>query len=113
FRSHILSQCEIGVLSSKSEGLPLALLEYGLANLAVVATKVGECENVISHDENGFLVPPNNSKELANALLLYIKNHELRTAFAEKFNKHVEVHYSEKAQIQSILKIYKQHVPNP
>ncbi len=45
--SNILRQCEIGLLSSKSEGLPLALLEYGLANLPVIATKVGECESVI------------------------------------------------------------------
>ena len=37
---NILHQATLGVLSSKSEGLPVALLEYGLASLPVVATNV-------------------------------------------------------------------------
>ncbi|XCF07759.1 glycosyltransferase [Tamlana crocina] len=110
--SHILSQCEIGVLSSKSEGLPIALLEYGLSSLAVVATKVGECGNVVLHEANGLLVTSSNSKELANAIRSCIQNQELRTIFASEFNKHVEGHYSEKVQIQTILKVYKQSLTN-
>ncbi|NJX15056.1 glycosyltransferase [Tamlana crocina] len=109
---HILSQCDIGVLSSKSEGLPLALLEYGLANLAVVATAVGECENIVLNEKNGFLVRPNDSKALANVLLLYAKNKELRLTLGNHFKKHIENHYSEKAQMESVLKIYKQHISN-
>ena len=48
--SNILSQSTIGVLSSKSEGLPLALLEYGLAKLPVVVTNVGDCNLVVKND---------------------------------------------------------------
>src|SRR5690606_14684968 len=32
---HLLKQADLGVLSSRSEGLPLALLEYGMAGLPV------------------------------------------------------------------------------
>ena len=44
-----LLQAKIGVLSSDHEGLPMALLEYGASGLTVVATQVGQCEEVISN----------------------------------------------------------------
>jgi len=50
----ILKQATIGVLASKSEGLPIALLEYGLAKLPVVITNVGECATVLQQGKNGF-----------------------------------------------------------
>jgi glycosyltransferase involved in cell wall biosynthesis len=43
----ILINCDIGIISSVSEGLPLALLEYGQAGLAVISTNVGECPGVL------------------------------------------------------------------
>ena len=107
---NILIQSEIGVLSSKSEGLPLALLEYGFAKLAVVATKVGECETVISNKENGLLVDASESLEMAKALISYIENKDLRYTFATRYNKHVEENYSQKTQIETILKVYKTHI---
>ena len=43
----ILSGCDIGVLSSASEGMPLALLEYGVAGLPTVATRVGQVPEIL------------------------------------------------------------------
>ena len=104
---NILSQCDIGVLSSKSEGLPIALLEYGLANLPVIATKVGECENVISNNSNGLLVSSLDVEELSKALILYIKNKALCNEHSRLYKKHIQENFSEKSQLESILKIYK------
>ncbi|WP_396601573.1 glycosyltransferase [Algibacter sp. R77976] len=104
---NILSQCEIGVLSSKSEGLPISLLEYGLSSLAVVTTRVGECEMVIKDRVNGLLVNPSSSEQLSEALLLYIENKELRETFKKQFNKHVEENFSATAQIKNIINTYK------
>ena len=105
---HILSQCEIGLLSSKSEGLPVALLEYGLANLSVIATKVGECENVIEHDENGLLVNSQDVKELSDAIIFYIENIHVRRVHTKNYNKHIQENFSEKFQLQTIVNTYKQ-----
>ena len=41
----------MGVLSSASEGLPLALLEYGRAGLPVVCTDVGNVSEVVGSME--------------------------------------------------------------
>ncbi len=104
--SNILSQCEIGVLSSKSEGLPIALLEYGLANLAVVATRVGECAKVIETDAFGILINPKNTEELKNTILVLINDKNKRSQIASNFNKKVETQYSYHAIIDRVLTVY-------
>jgi glycosyltransferase involved in cell wall biosynthesis len=44
---NILNQATIAVLSSQSEGLPIALLEYGLHKKPVVVTAVGDMPMLI------------------------------------------------------------------
>tara|TARA_R110002072_G_scaffold29572_2_gene93325 strand:+ start:2635 stop:3711 length:1077 start_codon:yes stop_codon:yes gene_type:complete len=104
---NILSQCEIGVLSSKSEGLPIALLEYGLANLAVIATNVGECEKVILNNVNGLLVNSLDVKMFSKTLSIYIQNITLRNEHSGRYKKYIQENFSEEAQLEIILKIYK------
>jgi glycosyltransferase involved in cell wall biosynthesis len=63
----ILAACDIGVLSSRSEGLPLTLLEYGWAGLAVACSDVGQCSAVLG-DGRGLLVRPGDPGHLRAAL---------------------------------------------
>ena len=104
--SNILSQCEIGLLSSKSEGLPIALLEYGLAKLAVISTNVGECKSVIKNKDNGILVKPEDEYQLFEAIQYLIKKKEERIQKSKAFNLRVLNVYSQKVVIGSILNIY-------
>ncbi len=69
-----LQQAEIGVLSSLSEGLPVALLEYGLASLPVVVTNAGQCMEVVDNGHAGMLVEVSNSQQLADALVELLTN---------------------------------------
>lgn len=107
--SNILSQSTMGVLSSKSEGLPVALLEYGLAKLPVVATNVGDCSKVISNNEEGLLVEPINHKVLAEALLTYINDLDLRNKVAKNLYLKVTSTFSEAKAMESLIEIYKAH----
>lgn len=102
----ILSQCEIGVISSKTEGLPLALLEYGLYNLAVVSTNVGQCKEVLLNGECGLLVQPENSEDLEKAICNLIADKMKREQLAGQFSKHVNNMYSSKAVLEKVLKTY-------
>ena len=70
----ILRSCDIGVLSSASEGLPLSLIEYGWAKLPTVATRVGECAELLNHGDAGILVSPGSADDLAKGLLLLLKS---------------------------------------
>ncbi|MEJ5276324.1 MAG: glycosyltransferase, partial [Thermogemmata sp.] len=70
-----LRGCDVGVLSSKSEGLPVALLEYGEAGLAVACTDAGDCREVVG--DAGRVVPPGDDAGLAEAVIGFLRDAEL------------------------------------
>lgn len=104
----ILLHSTIGVLSSKSEGLPVALLEYGLAQLPVVCTDVGQCGDVLGHGKYGKVIPPKNNEAFAMALIELIENKESREQYTKAFHEHVLKNYSKEAVIKYLLKIYEE-----
>lgn len=65
-------------LSSVSEGLSIALLEAMSCELPVITTHRFATHEVIDHDKNGLLVPVNNPKKLACAILKLYQNPDLR-----------------------------------
>jgi len=89
---------DLFALPSKSgEGLPLVALEAMSCGLPVIATNVGGISEIME-DDYGKLVPPNNPKALAKAILEFaetdfslLKN-ELRAIVEEKYgwDKNVE-----------------------
>lgn len=72
-----LFSSKIGILSSKSEGLPVSLLEYGFCGLFPICTDVGECKRVVH--SNGFVVQSNDPFELARAVKNAIEDEDLNT----------------------------------
>ncbi|MEL6813057.1 MAG: glycosyltransferase [Bacteroidota bacterium] len=100
-----LKTFDIGVLSSKSEGLPVALLEYGIAGLPVVCTAVGQIPQVIGNA--GLIVPPNDVEALANAILHYIRRSEDRSVKALDFQHRVRASYSVQSAVSKLMEIYK------
>jgi glycosyltransferase involved in cell wall biosynthesis len=102
----ILRGCDIGVLSSASEGLPLALLEYGNAGLAAVSTAAGQCPEVLDNGEAGMLVPPGSPGELAHALVGLLNNEQSRLHYATRFQARVEEQYSPPRIMRRICEVY-------
>lgn len=86
-----LARATAGVLSSSSEGLPVSLLEYGIAGLPVVVTDVGECGEVTDRGKAGLLVPAKNTDALAEAIEFLLKNKkecaELGTRLRQRVNE--------------------------
>jgi glycosyltransferase involved in cell wall biosynthesis len=91
--SSLLEQASLGVLSSFSEGLPVSLLEYGLAALPVVVTNVGQCADVVGKGAYGLLVPPCNPLKLAGAIAWHLNNKQQSIQMGLALRKHVEQEY--------------------
>ena len=102
----ILSACDIGVLSSKSEGLPVSLLEYGAAGLPVVITDVGQCSVVVDHGEAGMLVPPQDPRAHADAMIELLDSESKRKQLGERYLEKVKKQYSSGAVIEQLSEIY-------
>jgi len=68
--ANLLAGADLFVLPSRSEGLPLALIEAMLAGKAIVASSVGEVGSVLNGGAGhaGLLVPPGDAAALAQAL---------------------------------------------
>jgi glycosyltransferase involved in cell wall biosynthesis len=102
----ILRACDIGVLSSSSEGMPLALLEYGLAGLPVVGTSVGQCGEVLDEGRAGILVPPSDPAALASAIVTLLRSRDLRERLGAAFKARVEREYGAQRILTKITEVY-------
>jgi glycosyltransferase involved in cell wall biosynthesis len=76
--AELLAKADLFVLSSRSEGLPLSILEAMAAGLPVVATNVGGVPELVVEGETGFLVPPGDPKSLADAIARLLDDPALR-----------------------------------
>jgi len=89
----LLASADCGVLTSVSEGLPVALLEYGMAGLPVVVTDVGQCAEVVELGNYGIIVPPGSLLEIANSLKWIIENKPQADEMGERFRLHIKKEY--------------------
>ena len=102
----LLRACDVGVLGSQSEGLPLALLEYGVAHLPAVATAVGQCPEVLANGAAGVLVPPSSPEALAEALRELLDSPRKREELAANLKTRLESQYSPATVIRRVCEVY-------
>lgn len=99
---------DINVLASKSESFPYVLLEGALYKLPTVASAVGGIPELIVDGENGFLVAPGDSGELAQRLNRLLADQELRRRLGENFFTHVRDNFSTTKLAADHVAIYKE-----
>jgi glycosyltransferase involved in cell wall biosynthesis len=76
----LLPALDVFVLSSvpRSEGMPTVILEAMAAGLPVVATDVGAVAEIVEDGATGFVVPPEQPRAMADAILRLVRDRELR-----------------------------------
>jgi L-malate glycosyltransferase len=80
--TRVLAGCDLFVLASRYEGLPIALLEALALGLPVVATAVGGTPECITDGTEGYLVPPSRPDLLAEAMGELVHDPERRAAMS-------------------------------
>jgi glycosyltransferase involved in cell wall biosynthesis len=98
-----IEQAEICILTSQSEGLPVALLEYGLNKKPVVSTEVGEIPLIIKNEFNGFIVPKFDAENFYLSLVKLIASKDLRSSLGEQLYETLMKNNSEEAVIKAYL----------
>lgn len=103
--NQILISMDIGVLVSKYEGMPMALLEYGAASLAVIATNVGVCEKLLKN--RGVLIESENLNQLVEAIRTYAANRDQAKSDSIKFHNFIVSNYTSRVIIPKYLNFCK------
>ncbi|SCP96235.1 glycosyltransferase family 4 protein [Anaerobium acetethylicum] len=67
-KQKLLRECQMLVLPSYNEGLPIAILEAMSYGMPIVATDVGDISSAVIDGDNGYLVDPGDVKQLTNAI---------------------------------------------
>lgn len=101
--ANILEQASIGILTSKSEGLPVALLEYGFHKLPVVVSAVGEIPSVVKNEINGYVVMKKSKDSFVEAIARLISDERLRLLLGNELQKTINAGYTEKALLKKYI----------
>lgn len=96
---------DVFVLPSLSEGFPTVLLEAMAAGLPIVATKVGGLSEIVTEGENGFLVEPRNSQQLAEKILFLLENEDMRRHLSSNSIEKAK-HYDWSSIVTSLEEVY-------
>jgi len=104
--SNFLNIASVGVLSSVSEGLPIALLEYGLAALPVICTNVGECSRVLDEGRAGWLVSPGDPTVLMKTMKEAFEQHAKASDYSLRLRQRIQSHYSEESALRQLVAQY-------
>ncbi|MGH9022863.1 MAG: glycosyltransferase [Acidimicrobiia bacterium] len=80
----VLPALDVFALSSRYEGLPLALVEAAATGLPCVATDVGGASEVVEDGATGFLVPSQDPHSLAGALAKLLDDPGLRMSMGSR-----------------------------
>ncbi len=100
---NIITQAAICVLASTYEGLPVALLEYGIHGKPVVVTDVGEMPMIVNNKENGFVVPSDDVTAFYTAVMLLMDSTELRDRLGAALAETIAKDHAENAVIANYL----------
>jgi len=79
----LLAACDLVVLPSYSEALPVALIEAAAAGRPAVATRVGGTAEIVEHGVSGLLVPPGDPFALGEAIAAVLSDRQRLHAFGQ------------------------------
>lgn len=104
--AELLAECDVFVLSSIAEGMPVTVLEAMAARLPVVATDVGGIAAVVEAGVTGALVPPRDPQALADALRVYLADAEQRRRHGDAGYAQVTARFSLATMVSAYVTLY-------
>jgi glycosyltransferase involved in cell wall biosynthesis len=77
----LLNECDVYILPSYNEGLPISILEAMSYGKTIIATNVGGIPTIVKNDLNGYLISPGDVGALTQSINKLIENKDLIKQF--------------------------------
>lgn len=88
----LLIRSKVFVLTSKSEGLSIAMAEAMCAGVVPVVSNVGDLGDLVTDGLNGYLIEPDNINQYSKRIVSLLQNKPMWTRFSHKANKDAREH---------------------
>ena len=102
----LLGAADLFVLSSRFEGLPLAIIEAMDAGLPVVSTMVGGTDEVVIDGVTGRLVPPGDVAALATAVAATVGDRQAAAAMGAAGQARFQAFFTAKRMAEETASLY-------
>ncbi len=103
---HWWRRAAVAVLSSRSEGMPVCLMEAAACGVPAVAPAVGGVAELIEDGVTGIVTPPNDPIELANALQRLLGDRSARESMGVAARARAQARFSREQQIDDLLFVW-------
>ncbi len=103
-----LKESELLVIPSRMESIPQVIKEAFYLKVPIISTNVGGIPELIIHNENGYLIPPNDPTKLADAINHMLANKELKEKFGENGYNFVSKNLTWEVLLPKYVKFYEE-----
>jgi len=105
----IMNICDIGVLSTYTEGISNSLMEFMALGKPVIATDGGGTSELVVHGESGYLVPAVSPDEMADKIEYLLNCSDCIQKMGKSGIDRIKHEFSLNKMIESFIKIYKSY----
>lgn len=104
--AQLMSASTLVALPSWQEALPTVLIEAGACGTAVIATRVGGVEEIVTDGVTGMLVPVGDDRALADRVVELIEDEPRRREMGARAAERMSTAFSLRAHAQELRVIY-------
>ena len=102
----LLSACDIYCQPSRSEGIPLSIMEASLANIPTIGTRVGGIVESVRDGVTGILIDKENPQQLADTMEYLINSESLRIQMGNAARNYARQKFQLKSNVTNLLRHY-------
>jgi glycosyltransferase involved in cell wall biosynthesis len=104
----LLAACDLLVFPATTNHFARPVIEASAMARPVVASRFPILEELVKHGETGLLVPPDESKPLAAAILALLRDPQKRVDFGERAYAIAKKRYDATINTQAIMRVYEE-----
>lgn len=109
-KADLYKECQMAVLPSYNEGLPISILEAISYGMPVVATDVGDISSAVLNEVNGYLIEPGNVIRMADEIYKISSSKELYDKLSKESRQLAESKFSDREYFLKLAKLYQKLV---